>query len=212
MSFFITGIGTEVGKTVCSALLCRVLDADYWKPVQAGDLQSSDSNKVQQWAGLTDQQVHPEAFRLTTPASPHFAAAVDGVTIEVKNFISPDTSNTLITEGAGGLFVPFNDTETTLDLIEHFGFPVILVARNYLGSINHTLLSIAALRQRKLPLAGLLYSGSNYRDNIEIITQHSGIAPLAQLPELTEITPQVITQWATELGPELKAKLHGKEH
>lgn len=197
MQFFITGIGTEVGKTVTSAFLCKVLDADYWKPVQAGELQSSDSLKVEQWSQRAPGRVHPEAFRLSTPASPHYAAAVDGVEICVQDVELPFTNHRpLIVEGAGGLMVPLNEQETMLDLVAHLDLPVVLVARNYLGSINHTLLSIEALKQAGIAIAGVVYSGANYRDNIEIIETHSGVRTICQLPELTEINAEVIEQLA----------------
>lgn len=195
-AYYVTGIGTEVGKTVTSALLCRALNAAYWKPIQAGDLANSDSIKVQKWAQLEDQDVFPEAHRLQTPASPHYAAAQDGLCIYVSQINLPLTTKPLIVEGAGGLLVPLNEQETNLDLVEHLGIPVLLVARNYLGSINHTLLSLRLLKARNIPLAGLIYSGDNYLDNIEIISQHSGVAPLIQIPEIATVDAAIINDLA----------------
>ncbi|MEL6142294.1 MAG: dethiobiotin synthase [Bacteroidota bacterium] len=206
-AFFITGIGTEVGKTVVSAFLCKALRADYWKPIQSGDLHHTDTQKVKSWAGLTNDRIHPEAYRLTTPASPHFSATQDGVIISVPSFNLPATENTLIVEGAGGLFVPLNGEQTILDLIKHLSIPVILVARNYLGSINHTLLSIHALRSRDIPLAGLIFSGADYRDNVDIISQQSGVEPLLQLPEAPEIQPQRIGDWVADFGEKVREQL-----
>ena len=199
-TFFITGIGTEVGKTVVSAFLCKALEADYWKPIQSGDLGHSDTQKVIAWAGLTASRVYPEAFRLTTPASPHFSAAQDGARIEVDDFRLPETKNNLIIEGAGGLHVPLNETETMLDLIKHLAVPVILVASNYLGSINHTLLSLEVLQSHHIPLAGLIYSGLPYRDNVDIIHKQSGVGPLLQLPQVPEINPQQMEDWEAQFG------------
>mgnify|MGYP005991868271 CR=1 FL=1 len=198
MKYFVTGIGTEVGKTVASAFLCRVFDADYWKPVQAGELDYTDANKVAEWAELTPERVHPEAYRLYTPASPHYAAAADNRSIEVNDFELPETDRSLIVEGAGGLLVPLNERETMLDLMVYLGLPVILVARNYLGSINHTLMSIELVRQRGLTLEGIVYSGENYRDNIEIIAAHSGVNLLAHLPEMKDVNAQVLQAEAEE--------------
>lgn len=207
--FFVSGIGTEVGKTVVSAFLCRALDAHYWKPVQAGELDFSDTQKVTNWSRRGPDQIHPETFRLTTPASPHFAAKVDGLFIKVSEeaFRLPDTDEPLIVEGAGGLLVPFNDHQTTIDLIRHLQLPVLLVARNYLGSINHTLMSLELLRQQKLPLAGVIYSGNNYRDNIEIISKISGREPLLHLPEVEAVNALVIDQLARDYGALLKDRL-----
>ena len=160
-SLFVTGIGTEIGKTVCSAILVKTLGADYWKPVQSGDLHHTDTRKVAEWNGLTPAhpRFHPETYRLRTPMSPHAAAALDGVRIELDRFQLPVTGRPLVVEGAGGLMVPLNERDLLLDLILKLGLPVVLVSRNYLGSINHTLLSIAQLRQAGVPLAGLIFNG-----------------------------------------------------
>ncbi len=212
-AYFVSGIGTDVGKTVVSAFLCRCLDAHYWKPIQAGELDFSDSAKVQRWSRRRSEQIHPEAFRFSTPASPHYAAQkeehgsriyarihTDTVGVSQNHFQLPNTNQPLIVEGAGGLLVPINEQETMLDLIQAFQLPVLLVARNYLGSINHSLLSIQALKHANIPLTGLIYSGANYRDNIEIIEKISGVSPLVQLPELAAVTPEAIDQLADEFG------------
>src|SRR5690606_3561748 len=149
MNYFITGIGTEVGKTIVSAILTEALEADYWKPIQAGDLDNSDTDKVKALVSNSKTVFHPNAFALKTPMSPHAAAEIDGVLIEKKKIQRPKTENSLVIEGAGGLLVPINDSETILDLIRPEDF-VILVSRHYLGSINHTLLSMEALKNRGL--------------------------------------------------------------
>lgn len=208
-AYFVSGIGTDVGKTVVSAFLCRCLDAHYWKPIQAGELDFSDSAKVQRWSRRQSEQIHPEAFRFSTPASPHYAAQKEehGSCVSQNHFQLPNTPQPLIVEGAGGLLVPINEGETMLDLIQALQLPVLLVARNYLGSINHSLLSIQALKYANIPLAGLIYSGANYRDNIEIIEKISGIPPLVQLPELEAVTPEAIDQLADEFGPAIRKAL-----
>jgi dethiobiotin synthetase len=158
-NFFISGIGTDVGKTVVSSILVEALQADYWKPVQAGDLAFGDCDRAKSLITNKKSQFHPETYRLNTPASPHFAAEVDGIEIGLDAFQLPKTENTLIVEGAGGLLVPLNSKETVLDLIQKLKIPVILVSRNYLGSINHTMLSVEVLKQRNIPIAGIVFNG-----------------------------------------------------
>ncbi len=183
-AYFISGIGTEVGKTVTSAFLQLALDADYWKPVQAGDLDFGDTDRVKSWTGLPDDRYHPERYRLATPASPHYAARLDGVEISLTDFTLPDTpGRTLLVEGAGGLLVPINERECMIDLAAHLKLPVILVSRHYLGSINHTLLSLEVLRGRGMQCAGIVFSGGNNPESARIIQQLSGAPILADLPE-----------------------------
>ena len=194
--YFVTGIGTEVGKTVVSAVLARALGADYWKPVQSGDLDFTDTDKVRQWAGLTEKRIHPEAYRLQLPMSPHASAAADGVRIELEHFQLPETQNALIVEGAGGLMVPLNDQDCMIDLIGRLGLPVVLVSRNYLGSINHTLLSVEALRARNIPIAGLVINGDQVLTTESIITKMSGLKIWFRIPVLPQITAETIAQLA----------------
>ena len=145
MRLFVTGIGTEVGKTVISAILTEALEADYWKPVQAGDLDYSDTHKVKDLVSNSKSVFHCETHALNHPMSPHAAAERDGVEISLNDFQIPKTDNHLVIEGAGGLMVPLNRKDCIIDLIENFGVEAVLVSRNYLGSINHTLLSVEAL-------------------------------------------------------------------
>ncbi|MEL7221323.1 MAG: dethiobiotin synthase [Bacteroidota bacterium] len=196
--YFVTGIGTEVGKTVCSAILVKALKANYWKPVQAGDLHDTDTMKVARWTGQqpTDTAIHSEGYRLKTPMSPHAAAAIDGVSVSVKDFTLPATNRPLIVEGAGGLLVPLNEEETILDLMAHLQLPAILVSRNYLGSINHTLLSIAQLQQRNIPIAGIIFNGESVPSTESIITQMSGLPVILRVPELSEVSLVTIEKMA----------------
>lgn len=211
MQFFLSGIHTDAGKTVTAAFLQCALDADYWKPVQAGDLDFGDSDRVQAWSGFPAERFHPVRHALRTPASPHYAAHRDGVSISLEDFTLPETAGRpLIVEGAGGLLVPLNDQHTVLDLIEHLGLPVLLASRHYLGSINHTLLSIAALRSRGIPLAGLLYSGGDSPETVRIIGEQSGVWPLVELPEFTELCPETFRSAADRYGPALRKVLTGK--
>ena len=203
-AYFISGIGTEVGKTVVSAFLQLALDADYWKPVQAGDLEFGDRDRVRSWTGLPADRYHPERYRLLTPASPHYAARLDGLNIELADFTLPATERTLLVEGAGGLLVPLNDRHTMADLAAHLALPVILVSRHYLGSINHTLLSLDLLRQRGIPCAGVIYSGGSNPESERIIELHSGVRKLASLPEMDEVDQTTLhTLFVTETDDKL---------
>lgn len=195
--YFVSGIGTEVGKTVVSAALTQYLKADYWKPVQSGDLHFTDSNKIEKWTSY-DGVIHPEGFRLNIPASPHYSARMDGVEIKLNDFTLPETDNNLVVEGAGGLLVPISEEKLVIDLIKKLNLPVILVVRNYLGSINHTLLSIEACKSRGIEIAGLIYSGSPNEESERIIEVFSGIKTLAKLHELEEVNAQGVEALAKQ--------------
>lgn len=205
--FFMTGIGTDVGKTVASAIVTEALKADYWKPVQAGDLDNTDTMKVQKYIANKASHFHPEKFRLNTPASPHISAEIDGVTIDVKELLLPETQNTLIVEGAGGLMVPVNDTELIIDMIDHFQLPVILVSRHYLGSINHTLLSIEALQQRHIRIAGIIYSGNENKSTESIIAKRTGIEVIGRIDDEEQINKEVVAKYAAMFKDKLEALL-----
>jgi dethiobiotin synthetase len=210
MKFFLTGIHTDAGKTVTAAFLQQALDADYWKPIQAGDLDFGDTDRVKAWSGAPPERFHPIRHALRTPASPHYAAQLDDVAISLEDFVLPETANRpLIVEGAGGLLVPINDQETVLDLMAHLNLPVILASRHYLGSINHTLLSIAVLRERKIPIAGLIYSGGNSPETVRIIGEQSGLWPMAELPEFEEVNAGAIAGAVEKLGTKVREKLLG---
>jgi dethiobiotin synthetase len=195
MKLFITGIGTDVGKTIVSAIVTEALEADYWKPIQAGDLEKSDSHKVKSYISNLKTQFHLNAYALQTPASPHFAAAVDGVTIELKKITEPETDNHLVVEGAGGLFVPLNETDCVVDLIQS-DYKVILVSRHYLGSINHTLLSIEALQNRKIRIAGIIFSGAENKATESIILHKSGVKHIGRIEEEPYFDKNVIREYA----------------
>ncbi len=168
MKLFITGIGTDVGKTITSAIVTQALEADYWKPIQAGDLDNSDSHKIQRYICNDKTIIHENSYKLNTPASPHLAAAIDGITIDLKKIVEPKTKNHLIIEAAGGLLVPLNDNDCIIDLIQS-DYKILLVSRHYLGSINHTLLTFEALKSRNLKVAGIIFSGDENKATEEII-------------------------------------------
>lgn len=207
-SFFVAGIGTEVGKTVASAILVQALAADYWKPVQSGDLDWSDSMKIRAWTDNRRGTIHPETFRLHTPMSPHAAAAIDGVRITLEQFLPPATANHLIVEGAGGLLVPLNDLHYIIDLIEQLGLPVILVSRHYLGSINHTLLSIEALQRRDISIAALVFNGTPHPTTEEAVLQYASKCRVLRFPELKTIDQVSILDAAARLRPQIISTLN----
>ncbi len=183
--YFISGIGTDVGKTVVSAVLTEALQADYWKPVQAGDLDFGDSDRVKSLVSNSRSVFHPERYRLNTPASPHYAAELDGIEIAVSDFSIPQTDNNLFIEGAGGLMVPLNSKDSVADLIKYFNVPVILVSRNYLGSINHTMLSIELLKHKGIEIAGIVFNGDPNPATENWILHNSGCTCVARIGNAT---------------------------
>jgi dethiobiotin synthetase len=194
--YIIAGIGTEIGKTFISSILTEYLQADYWKPVQAGALDFTDSDTVKSLISNGKTVFHPETYRLTEPMSPHAAAAIDGVTIELSKFELPQTNNHLIVELAGGLMVPLNEQETNLDLIKKLGLPVILVSRNYLGSINHTLLSAEILKLNNIPVKGLIFNGEQNKSSEDFILNYTKLECLARVNFEENINKNVVNKWA----------------
>ncbi|PQB05669.1 dethiobiotin synthase [Aureitalea marina] len=201
-SWFITGISTEVGKTVAAAMIARALEADYWKPVQAGDLDNTDSDKVRRWLTGTSSVIHPEAHRLNTPMSPHAAAAIDKVTIDLEKIQRPKSDKDLVIEGAGGLLVPLNDTDTIADLIQPDD-KVILVSRHYLGSINHTLSSIESIRSRGLNLFGVLFMGEEHPTTEAIIQKMGQVKVIGRIDWEPYIDEHVVAEYAEKIAHEL---------
>ena len=168
MKLFVTGIGTDVGKTIAAAIVTQALEADYWKPIQAGDLQDSDSHKIKTYLSNDKTVIHPNSYALNTPASPHLAAELDGVAVNITQIAEPETNNHLVIEGAGGIFAPLNANDTIIDLIRP-DYKVVVVSRHYLGSINHTLLTINALQQRNIAIAGIIFNGDAMPSTEDII-------------------------------------------
>ncbi|MBE7177629.1 MAG: dethiobiotin synthase [Mucilaginibacter polytrichastri] len=197
--YFVSGIGTEIGKTIVSSVLVEKLKADYWKPVQSGDLENSDTDKVKRLISNTSSRFHAETYRLTQPFSPHKSARLDGISINLDAFRIPDTQNHLVIEGAGGLMVPLNDRNLMIDLIRKLDVEVILVSRHYLGSINHTLLSVEALRQRGIRLKGLIISGDRDPDSEAAIVKIGKVDVLGCVPRLPEINAENIAAAARTL-------------
>ena len=199
----IAGIGTEIGKTVASAIVVEALRADYWKPVQSGALTDSDTETVRGLISNPVSRFHAEAYRLREPLSPHAAAEIDGVRIDLDQIRVPQTDNALVIELAGGLLVPLNERDLTIDWVQQSGLPVLLVSRSYLGSINHTLLSVEALRSRNVPIVGLLFNGPTVAATESFILTYTGLPCVGRIAEETEISPAVIRHYADKISPTL---------
>ncbi|MDG1397011.1 MAG: dethiobiotin synthase [Polaribacter sp.] len=199
--YFITGISTEVGKTIAAAIVTEALEADYWKPIQAGDLEHSDTHKIKQFISNKKSVFHENAFALNTPMSPHAAAEIDGITINLKDIIAPKTENHLVIEGAGGLLVPLNDNDTILDLIQP-DYKVIVVSRHYLGSINHTLLTVNFLKEKGFDVS-LIFSGNEHKSTENIIQKMTNIPVIGRIDEEPYFDENVIAEYAEKFRENL---------
>lgn len=196
MKLFITGISTDVGKTIASAIITEALEADYWKPIQAGDLDNSDSHFIKSKVENQKSKIFPNAYQFNTPASPHFAAELDGIVIDLKKIIEPKTTNHLVIEGAGGVFVPLNNNDLVVDLIQP-DYKVIVVSRHYLGSINHTLLTIEALISRKINIAGIIFNGDENTATETIILNKTGSKCIGRIENEPYFDQNVISEYAS---------------
>jgi dethiobiotin synthetase len=195
MKLFITGISTDVGKTIASAIITEALEADYWKPIQAGDLDHSDSHKIQNYISNNKSVIHENSYKLNTAASPHLAAEKEGITIDLKNIIEPKTNNHLVIEGAGGVLVPLNSNDFVIDLVQP-DYKIIIVSRHYLGSINHTLLTIEAIKNRGLTIAGIIFNGNENKATESIILKHSKLKFIGRIQEEPYFDQNVISEYA----------------
>ncbi|MGK0414890.1 MAG: dethiobiotin synthetase [Polaribacter sp.] len=200
-TYFITGISTEVGKTIAAAIVTEALEADYWKPVQAGELDNSDTHKVQKLISNSKSVFHANSYALKTPMSPHAAAEIDGITIELNKIQAPKTKNNLVIEGAGGLLVPLNETDTIFDLIQP-EYKVIVVSRHYLGSINHTLLTVNLLKSKGFEVA-ILFSGDEHPSTEAIIKKMSGVLIIGRIDEEPYFDKNVIKEYAEKFKEKL---------
>ncbi|WP_276388734.1 dethiobiotin synthase [Eudoraea chungangensis] len=202
---FVTGISTEVGKTIASSIIVEALGADYWKPIQAGDLHYTDSHKVHDLISSDTAVIHPSSYALKTPMSPHAAAEIDGIEIDLEKIQAPETRNTLVIEGAGGLLVPLNNTDTIFDLIKP-DYQVIVVSRHYLGSINHTLLTLDTLLNQGFRVS-LVFSGEPHSTTESIILSKTRVKMLGRIREEEGFDRKVISKYAAEFSPALKKLL-----
>ncbi|WP_138994834.1 dethiobiotin synthase [Larkinella sp. C7] len=204
LQLIVAGIGTEIGKTVVSAIVVEALQADYWKPVQSGALEDSDRETVRRLISNPVSQFHPETYRLREPLSPHAAAAIDGIDISLAAFELPQTTNHLVVELAGGLMVPLNDQDLIIDLVKQLNLPVLLVSKHYLGSINHTLLSVEALQNRQIPILGIVFNGPETPATEDFILNYTGLTSFGRLEWETEVTNGFVSRYAIALQKKLK--------
>jgi len=200
---FVTGIGTDVGKTVVSAVLAEALKADYWKPVQTGSFFSTDTAQIQKFITNTESKFHPESYLLKQYMSPHAAAELEGIEIDLEQIKLPDTKNTLIVEGAGGLLVPLNKKDFVIDIAKKFDMEVVLVIQNYLGSINHSLLSIDWLKSKGYNILGIVINGPAHKLSEDIILNYTNLKSLGRINKEGEINQEVIARYATEFAGNL---------
>ena len=190
--FFVSGTDTDVGKTLVSGILTHGLKAFYWKPVQAGVEPTTDSKTLAEY--VDPKRVLPERWVLQHPRSPNQAAERDGVELNMSDFKCPEVDGPLIVEGAGGLYVPLNDKDTMLELIQHLALPVILATRTGLGTLNHTLLSIEALKRRNIPIAGVIFNGDEHEDNQRDIAHFGQVPIIGRVPRLATVDPTQFDQ------------------
>jgi dethiobiotin synthetase len=195
---FVTAIGTDVGKTVVSAILTEALQADYWKPVQCGSMEATDADFVRLHVSNAKTVVHQETFLFKEPVSPHLAASLEGKEIVLKTIGVPETQNTLIIEGAGGLLVPLNQTDFVIDMISAFKAEAIVVVKHYLGSINHTMLTLEALKSRDIKIAGLIFNGDRNPASESIILQHHSFDFVGYVREEEEFTKDTVLKYSGE--------------
>jgi|TARA_B110000093_G_scaffold156156_1_gene173576 dethiobiotin synthetase len=199
--YFITGISTEVGKTVAAAIITEALQADYWKPIQAGELDNSDTHKVKRLISNSKSVFHENSYALKTPMSPHAAAEIEGITIDLKKIILPKTQNHLVIEGAGGLLVPLNESTTILDIIKP-SYKVIVVSRHYLGSINHTLLTIKLLQEKGFDVA-IIFSGDAHKTTEDIIVKMTNVTVIGRINEEPYFDKNVVKEYADKFKEKL---------
>jgi len=205
----IVGIHTDIGKTIASAVIAEAIDADYWKPVQAGNIGHRDKLVVENLISNGNVRVHEEAVLLSEPMSPHAAAHIDNVKIDHTRFTWPDTNKLLLVETAGGVLSPMYEGVTMADFVKYYKLPVILISQNYLGSINHTLLSIEVLKSRDIPILGLVINGNTNNESESFIEQYSGVPVIAKVPFFTELDHTAINAHAIKIR---KSLLNYVEH
>ena len=201
--FFVTGISTEVGKTIASAIITEALEADYWKPVQAGELDHTDTDRVKELVSNAKTVFHKSSYELKSPMSPHAAAEIDGLFIDRLEIEEPETDNYLVIEGCGGLLTPLNDTDTVLDIIMPT-YQVVVVSRHYLGSINHTLLTVNWLISKGYDVS-LIFSGNRNPHTEEIILHKTGVSLIGRIEEEENFDKGVIKKYADRFAPVLKS-------
>lgn len=206
MQLVVCGTDTDVGKTVVSALLVQGLQASYWKPVQSGLEGGGDRNRVRQLLDLNEERMLPEAYAFSQPVSPHWASELDGTPLDPRTLALPDNPGPLVVETAGGLLVPLTRNWLQIDQLQVWNLPIVLVARSGLGTLNHTLLSLEALKKRQINVLGLILNGPLHADNPLTLEQFGGVPVLAELPSLVPLTAETLAaQWQQQgLGPKFR--------
>ena len=201
----VVGIGTGIGKTLVSAVIVEALEADYWKPIQAGKDRGTDSEQLRELISNQKTVFHPEVFCLSKPVAPYEGAAIDGVTIDITKLKLPETDNFLVVETAGGLMVPLSEKHLNIDLIKQWDAPVILVSQHYLGSINHTLLSCYVLKSYGIKLLGIIFNGEQNDAREKFILDYTGADCIARISRQKRINQVVIKNCAGNWKEKLKA-------
>jgi dethiobiotin synthetase len=204
---FITGTDTDIGKTVVSACLVRALNADYWKPIQSGLVDGRDRDFVSTLADLNENRIHPSVYELRAPLSPHEAARLENVSLEIDELILPATDNTIVVEGAGGVLVPINSDFLMIDLMAQLGLPVIVVARSGLGTINHTLLTLEALRTRNINILGIIINGPKNPANVEAIQAYGTTNILFELEPISPLNVEGVLAVAKQLRKNIESEI-----
>ena len=200
----VAGIGTEVGKTLVSAILCEVLSARYWKPIASGaDDGPAESVSVSKLIRNGEDRVYSERYLFRKSLSPHIAAALDGVEVSLEECVPPLCEEPLVIELAGGIMVPLTDSVTNIDLMRSLNLPVVVVSRHYLGSINHTLLTLAALRQSDVPVRGIIFNGEELPDTERIISRLGDVPVIGRVPAFAEVSADVVNRFAAGCGWEI---------
>ena len=197
----VAGAGTDVGKTVVSAILTTLLDTDYWKPIQCGNAENSDSSIIKNWIDTKRHFVHSPAYSLKAPLSPHHAARLENTTIALDAIRLPQTERSLVIEGVGGVFVPLTEKILSLDLFKSWNCKWIVVSRHYVGSINHTLLTIEVLKQQQVPIIGIIFNGEPNPDSEEVILEITQLPCLGRLSPEKNLNSLIIQRYAKKWQP-----------
>ncbi|MGC1879210.1 MAG: dethiobiotin synthase [Rhabdochlamydiaceae bacterium] len=197
----VAGIGTDVGKTIVSAILTTLLNGDYWKPIQCGDEENSDTTTIKKWIDTVKHSIHPPAYSLKAPLSPHHAARLENTWIRLDSIALPQTTRPLIIEGVGGILVPLTPKILSIDLFKSWDCKWVIVSKHYLGSINHTLLTIEVLKQLHLPILGIIFNGEHNPDSEAAISEISQLPVLGRLLPEANLNPQTIQRYAKQWQP-----------
>jgi dethiobiotin synthetase len=197
----VAGIGTDVGKTIVSAILTTLLKGDYWKPIQCGEEENSDTATMKRLIDTTRYSVHPPAYSLKAPLSPHHAARLENISMNLESIALPQTTRPLIIEGVGGILVPLTPKTSSIDLFKSWDCQWIIVSRHYLGNINHTLLTIEVLKKLYLPILGIIFNGEHNPDSESVILEISQVSVLGRLLPEANLNPQTIQRYAKQWQP-----------